>query len=57
LRSQRDGRDMVLTVRDFDEARVLAQLREVHPTDIQIEPMNLEDSFVEFVGGQLGEES
>ena len=56
LRRKSNGRDTVLSVRDFDETRILTQLREYHPADIQIEPLNLEDSFVEFIGGELGEE-
>jgi len=51
LRLQTDGRDAVLSVRGFAEGKTLEEVRSYQPVNIEVEPLNLEDAFVEFIGG------
>jgi len=52
LRLKVDGREASLSIRDFDERRAREQLQTYSPSGIEIEPLNLEDAFVEFVSGE-----
>jgi len=51
LRCQADGREAVVSVRDFDEQKTVAELRALGPLGLEIESLSLEDAFVEFVSG------
>jgi ABC-2 type transport system ATP-binding protein len=51
LSSQRDGRDLVLTIANYDE-RAEAILRALGPTRIEFSELSLEEAFIEYVGRQ-----
>jgi ABC-2 type transport system ATP-binding protein len=51
LQSDRDGKTLVLSVRDFGDG-TLAALRGLGVEEVQVEGMSLEDIFVAFVGGE-----
>jgi len=50
LRSRITGREAAIAVAKFEEDSTIEQLKSYHPTDIQVERMNLEDAFVEYIG-------
>ena len=54
LKYTANGREALLSVRDFDEARLRSELTEAlsetPPTGFEVERLNLEDAFVEFIG-------
>ncbi|MCC5877835.1 MAG: ABC transporter ATP-binding protein, partial [Candidatus Sumerlaeia bacterium] len=51
LRSRRRGRETLLAVNDFDSDRFHAEVKPAGVEGIVVEDMNLEDVFVEIVGG------
>lgn len=51
LRCRVDGRDAAVSVRGFDEEKTPAELRAYHPVSLEVEPLALEDAFVEYVTG------
>lgn len=50
LHSRINGREAAVAVSKFDEEKTIGQLKTYNPADIQIERLNLEDAFVEYVG-------
>lgn len=54
LKYHANGREALVSVRDFDEARLRGELAdslaEATPTGFEVERLNLEDAFVEFIG-------
>lgn len=50
LRSINSGRESILTFDEFDESRTPEQLKQYSPRILSVEPMSLEDLFVEVVG-------
>ncbi len=50
LKRRVDGREASVAVSDFDEERTIEQLKTFGPADIEVETLNLEDAFVEFIG-------
>ena len=52
LRAKCNGREAVVSVRDFQESEehILKVLKAYEPSDLQVEDLNLEDIFVELVG-------
>lgn len=51
LRCRLDGREALVSVNDFDEEKTVSELKVFNPTDVEVEPLNLEDAFVEYIGG------
>ncbi len=51
LRFQSDGRDASISIRNFDEKKTLDGLKTYRPTGMEVEPLQLEDAFVEYVCG------
>lgn len=51
LRFQSDGRDASISIRDFDEAKTRDELKSFNPVTMEVEPLQLEDAFVEYVCG------
>ena len=49
LRSRVEGREAVVSVRDFSVGHTLAALRAYEPSDLEVEDLNLEDIFIELV--------
>ena len=46
-----DGRDAAVSVRGFNEEKTPAELRAFNPVSLEVEPLALEDAFVEYVTG------
>ncbi|MCX7014125.1 MAG: ABC transporter ATP-binding protein [Candidatus Sumerlaeota bacterium] len=57
LKAQVDGREAVLAVRNYIEEQTTAPLRALKPVSLEVERLNLEDAFVEFVGAAEREQA
>ena len=54
LRYKADGREAIVAVQDFSDDTTLPPLRELHPENLEVERLTLEDAFVEVVGAAEG---
>ena len=51
MRCKTDAREAVVSVRNYNEQVVSQQLQNYNPLTIEVEGLNLEDAFVEFISG------
>lgn len=49
MRTRTEGRELLLTVRHFDPEKTLQEVRRYSPSDVTVEPLTLEDVFIELL--------